>query len=333
MHRKLNYLATAIILSGLLHACGGGGGSGDIIDDGGSPDNGVAFTGVTSQAQVTETNAPEFVGASLTNGTAPGSSTSVVGVVTESDGAAGLSNPDLARLFVQIASAGIAPSVSTSVVGVVVGPVTENCSGGGTLSIEMDVNQSNGSFTGEVTLDGCVEGGQRNDGVMSFSGSYDLQAEAFDSALTFSFSALNITSPGTAAPIDITANGSMECDLTTIDTAFACTQDMDIRDNISGETFRSENLATVLSPTTGGSAMNITGNFYHPDHGYVEIVTNTDLVWADGAAWPSSGVIRLLGRSGSNARITVIDDTQYTLEVDSDGDAEFEVISLEDWPS
>lgn len=325
MRRTLLYVTGSVLLSGLLQACGGGSSGG-----GEAPDNTVTFTGLTSQAQVTETNAPELATAALTNGTASATSSTAIGVAGKG-GNGSLPTHHLSNVFGQIdIQRAISPAAATSVAA---DPVTQDCADGGRITGEATVDPNNGSFSGDITFENCAEAGLTSNGTMTFSGSVDIDSQELNSSLTLAFTDFNTRSTGNnTAAVDITLNGSMECDLTAVLTAFGCTQSFDVRDNLTGETFRTENLQVAFSDNTGGSAVSISGNFYHPDHGYVEIVTDTALSWADGDSWPSSGEIRLLGTANSSARITVIDNTQYMLEVDNDGDGVFESNSVEDWP-
>lgn len=326
MNRNLPKLMSATLLSGLLVACGGGGGG----DNSSAPttNEDVVFTGVSTQAQVTVTNAPELTKTSLSNGTAGATSSAVVGVTTDNNSSS-LATHSLSGLFGRVAAQHINLAGASSVIGVIVGPETEACSGGGTVTVTIDLNQSTGSFTGDIELSNCVEQGQTINGAMAFSGSINVNTLEFDSALAMTFTSLGIKGDGA----NMTLNGRMSCDLRNIDTMLSCTENFDLRDNISGQTFRTENLRVTIMDASGGAQVAISGRFYHPTHGYVEIVTDTSLFVSDNDSWPSVGVIRLLGADGSRARVTVIDASQYTLEVDSDGDTIYESNTVESWSS
>ena len=77
--------------------------------------------------------------------------------------------------------------------------------------------------------------------------------------------------------------------------------------------------------------MTITGRYYHPQNGYVDIATIDALRINYSDQFPSSGQIIITGASGSKARQTAISNTQYSLEVDADGDDIYETVTTENW--
>ncbi|TQV73394.1 hypothetical protein FKG94_16960 [Exilibacterium tricleocarpae] len=348
MGKSLRYLLGLGLAAGLLYGCGGG--SGGSSDDGESPDTTVTFAGLTTQAQVTTDNAPAFTAAVLTNSIAGASPSAVIGVAARDDQAAAPKNPIYTGsssrmytggsegaanpLFTESSRVDIRSVLSAAATAITVDPITQNCADGGSITVEMSVDPDSSSFTGEVTFANCVEAGLTSNGTMALSGTLNPDTETINGLITLAFTSFTTKSQGSesTAAVDITLNGSMACELTTLPFAFGCTQNFDLRDNLGNETFRTEDLAVVLSTVTGGSAVAITGKFYHPDHGYIETITPTDLIWLAGDPWPSSGALRLLGADDSSARVTVIDSTQYMLEVDNDGDGVFESNAIEDWP-
>jgi hypothetical protein len=77
--------------------------------------------------------------------------------------------------------------------------------------------------------------------------------------------------------------------------------------------------------------MTLTGRYYHPEHGYVDIATIDALRINNSDQFPSSGQIIITGASGSKARLTATSNTEYTLEVDADGDDIYEIGTTENW--
>lgn len=67
----------------------------------------------------------------------------------------------------------------------------------------------------------------------------------------------------------------------------------------------------------------VSGEYYDPDYGYVVISTDTTLVINEGADWPSSGVLIITGENDAKARLTASVDT-YTIDVDADGNGSYE---------
>ncbi|NND65282.1 MAG: hypothetical protein HKM24_04870 [Gammaproteobacteria bacterium] len=303
-----------VFLLGFVGACGGGG-----------DDNAVTFIGETAQALVTTTNTPEIAPAALSNGILSASSTSVIG-----RGASSTVSRRVVGDFVnQMVTQKLSLAEIVTVSRVVVGPETDFCSGGGTVTATLNINENTGVFSAIAALNNCTEDGITSNGNLTFSGSVDLVSFEFDSPLLFTFGNLSISDNDAA---DITISGTMECDVDNPSMS-SCTQNFDVLNNVSDEIFRLENYQIVETPISGGTTISISGKFYHPEHGFVELITDTDMFVGDSDEWPTSGVIRLIGLSNSSARITMISTTQFMLEVDSDGDSTYESSTIESWPA
>ena len=78
--------------------------------------------------------------------------------------------------------------------------------------------------------------------------------------------------------------------------------------------------------------MNISGRFYHPDYGYVDIETINTLRIYYTAIWPYTGV---LVASGDNSSLMIDCEGNgpltYTLSVDANGDGIYETVTIENW--
>jgi hypothetical protein len=73
----------------------------------------------------------------------------------------------------------------------------------------------------------------------------------------------------------------------------------------------------------------VSGRYYHPDYGYVDISTPTAFRIYSSSTWPSQGVLVLDGKTGiaggsSRARLTVISSNAYNVEADTNGDGAYE---------
>jgi hypothetical protein len=76
----------------------------------------------------------------------------------------------------------------------------------------------------------------------------------------------------------------------------------------------------------------ISGRYYDPDYGYVEVYTEGPLRIDDGDDWPSDGVLVVTGDTGiaggsTMARLTALSSTTYQVEADTNGDGTY------DWDS
>jgi hypothetical protein len=333
MYKRLSKSMLSItvlaISSSILVACGGGGG-GDDSDNNPGSDNNASFNGATTQAQLTQTNSPDIAESTLSTGTAGADSAGIVGVTTIGNRTT-LPAHALNRIFKTLITERINTATSGSLPGIV---ETDNfqCEDGGNGTITLDINETTGEATGTLELNNCVQFGETTDGKMSFTSTVDLGTSDFNSAITFTFTNFNTKAAG---DVDITMNGSFSCSASQQDTmfAFSCTENFDVRDNITGEVFRTEELTVTTTEGNGGFTTEIDGKFYHPDHGFVEIVTVDEFFTGDEDLWPSRGVIRLEGSNGSTATIRFTGSANYTLEVDEDGDGTPDTVTQESWPS
>ena len=100
---------------------------------------------------------------------------------------------------------------------------------------------------------------------------------------------------------------------------------MYFRDNSTNKVYWVQNYTIELTEETGYVDIDVSGRFYHPDHGYITITTSPPLRINDGDEYPFQGVIVVEGKDGTaggptRARLTVIDNSEYQVEADTDGD-------------
>lgn len=73
-----------------------------------------------------------------------------------------------------------------------------------------------------------------------------------------------------------------------------------------------------------GDLFDLSGRFYDPDEGYIEMETTNSFGIVTGDAFPSFGVMEATGSVGSKARLTAASSTEFKVEADADGDGVFE---------
>lgn len=322
MTNSLKNLSFVLFTSALLSACGGGGGGSSDSAPTAEP---VVYDGLTTQSALTEESSQAFVDAALDNSTSGTTSGSVIGVTTESESQFPLNQTT--TLFYNLSKKYAVSAQGTNLTGVVVGPETESCTQGGSITITIDVNQATGDFTGDIEFDNCREDGQTLEGAMEMSGQIDAATEQFSAPLNITVD--NFTVTGTE--IDTTMSGFIDCDFTYFynSNVLVCRQNLDIRDNTQDETYRLVDFVTIAGSDAAGNALIMDGTFYHPDYGYVEIGTTEQMTIASNGN-PESGTIVLTG-ADSSARITFVDSTEYMLEVDADNDTIYETNTLVAW--
>lgn len=91
-------------------------------------------------------------------------------------------------------------------------------------------------------------------------------------------------------------------------------------------------VTTNESSSSGTTSITASGAFSsHLLGGHVTIATPTPLVQADADAYPRSGVIHIIGASGSALLLTVLSNAQVQLQLDANGDGTYESTSTVAW--
>jgi len=310
-----NILFTVVIALTLV-ACGGGGGGGS------GGDSSISYTGSKDPAVIDTTNAKTMAESSV-----GGSQTGVVFGV-ESDNQE--SQPNLTIIGVsKILSSSVRNIEMNDSVAVLTGAIinvseTDPCLNGGSLSFNLSLNDVTGEFSGTFNFNNCTEGGTTISGSMNASGTINLSTGDI-TQLTFSMNSVTVVSGSES----LTMSGTISTSFS--GSSFTMTMDVLFKDNASGSVVWFENLSISATDNISHLEMSISGRFYHPDYGYIDIVTNQAFLINYSDLNPFLGVMTIIGANGSSARLTVIDNTQYTLEVDEDGDGFYETVTMENW--
>ena len=292
--------------------CGGGGGG----SSSGGGTSGLTYSGVTTQAEVDETNAEEITGGAFATG--------LIG-----DGMVGLSvdqpiesyhilnfrsvnvpiilGDSLNLLdFNAAASSGIQAATQSAS-----DTIPGNC--GGTMSYSISFDDQQGTFSGSFTFSDYCNDGTTLNGAAGFDGQIDVNSQEFIEA-TFSFD--NLTGG------DLSLDGEIHIDFSA--TPNVITFNAYGQDPISGAVFWIKNYSITIDEFAGFVEIVMVGTFYHPDFGYVTLTTPDPLVLHDGDEWPESGTLIVTGANNSKAKLTAIDHSTCTVEVDGDGDGTYE---------
>ncbi|MBL3588471.1 MAG: hypothetical protein JMN24_01590 [gamma proteobacterium endosymbiont of Lamellibrachia anaximandri] len=308
---KARYLGIILGVTLILGACGGGGG------DGGAT---AAYTGNRALADVTVAN-----GNTLANG-GLGASKSVGGVVnvTARPQAEVSAEPNGSFILGTI-------NVITNVVNHSLGKTasrassqartesgTINCSLGGSIHFSLDIPDSGNNFSGYMDFNGCTEAGIAIDGRVDISGTV---AGDTMGSLTLTIS--------NSSPLVITSGGDSVTFIGTlamqINGATTTTVTNLLVINGDGRVEMLENFTVVFTDGQGGNdSLAISGRYYHPVEGYVEITTPVTMLMRPFDVWPFFGTMLLTGSAGSIAQIDIINNAQYTLSIDEDGDGNWE---------
>lgn len=309
----------AVTLAACGSGGGGGGGSGSSSNNGGSSQ--VSYTGVTTQAAVISANADDLSGGAVLGGGA-GAATSLIGVAANE-----ASTP--AKMRSVVASTALKKSLArmdftANGISVIAGAMVPHsdtilgaCGGNAPYSVALD--DVTGDFSGTISFNGYCDDGDTLTGSVNFSGNMNLGTSDF-TAFNLSASSLavvsgadNFTIAGSIASTGITPNS--ENLLITLD----------IRDG-TGTTYRIQDFKCAMtydSPSVGTDRMHvISGRFYHPAYGYVDVASTSDFLSLSTSDYPYSGVLVVIGGSGTRAQLTANSDAQtFTVVVDTNGNA------------
>ncbi len=308
------------ILSGsvlfLAVSCGGGGvGGGEAIS--------LNYTGLTTAAVITEANKEELVENALL--AADAGSLNPLGVVSSS------STPSrqsalLPGLVITVNRLGSKLDLSTSAVPTVsvtgamnsLNNETVNGECGGSMTMSGTMDDVSGDFSLNVNFNNMNDCSGVLNGQASMSGKVDLTGTG---SFKMTFSRLSYRD-GTDS---MTMNGYIQIDMNASGAATS-TMQMDYRDNNANKVYR-VNYTVNFSYDGMNAIMTMTGRFYHPDYGYIDI--NTPVAFHGPTDdFPSSGQIVVTGGAGSagptRVRATFQSGGSYLLEIDLDGDGVYE---------
>jgi len=322
MKSTLSILVAASALA-MLTACGGGGDSSPAAND-------VAITS-TNQAAVTR--------ASLNGGT---------GVALVAQGplaGGGTSSPLVAATLVRravaaaanqrkvIASLGARPgAASTS---------TEACQVSGTMTVTFDDRDGNGTLSnGDVLTAAFAQCHDSDTSSINGTVAITLTAAPTDTTLDASASFQNVTAVDGSVSSGISGNVALhEVDGSTVSTVQLTVGSGGLAVNVASSTYNDSvsfesGMTFSASDTTDGSqaSLSLDGSFAAASiGGRVTVTTLTPLTTTDTSDYPATGVIKIVGASGSTVLATVLDDTQVQLQLDANGDGTYESSTVVAW--
>lgn len=304
-------LFLAVSLTAGLMACGGGGGGG-----------GISYNGVTTQAQITEQNAaalalgtwlsgdtgtnvdifgavqtnPEFFGDSLTFGAMPNILENIIFELGISSFAAGT-------------YAGAVQTVHETIDG--------SC--GGTATVTGNANDQTGAINATVNFSSYCEEDVSINGRANLTGTIDPASEELTD-FTLSFSSLSMVE----ADESITINGSFSANYAVF--PMLVTMSYVLRDNNLMKTYWLRDAQFQLDGQMDYVDISgMTGRYYDPDYGYVELSVGAAIRIYDYANWPSSGSFILTGAKGTaggetKVRLVFLNSNEYRVDADTNGD-------------
>lgn len=315
----------AIMITGLtfLWACGGGGGGGG--DGGISPS--IPYSGLETPAIITDENAETLaVGAYL--GIAYSGQSGDITPMSLAEQSTSPDEPNLksvllfSRIWEETAVDYLTRELSTGPVFLATvsidEPMTGDCRGYADVSGWVD--DQTGDFDLDVTYheysDDCVveiSGRTKMQGKLDLYGLSINQVKITYEALAVSFEGLYLTQ-----------SGVWSGDFRQVPTLM--TFDLVTRDEITGKTYWMRDVEMQSSPVSGTSdtEYQISGRYYDPDLGYVELTTREPLRFYFEEDYPYQGRVKLAGAGNTAALAEFVSNAVYRVTCDEDGDGQYD---------
>jgi hypothetical protein len=202
------------------------------------------------------------------------------------------------------------------------GTVNGEC--GGSFSTDLQFDRNTGFISGAFTYADYCEADTLFNGRAVIRGRLDPDTGELD-YIDFTISGLSGTRDGEGFRLD----GSVR--LTALEATNSNTNTNQVRmdllfeDLASGETLWLNGF--VISVTEGEDYEEVafSGRIYHSVHGYVDLSTEVPFRFEEDEDTPSEGVLLLTGADNGKILMTVISESHYQVEADTDGD------DLYDW--
>ena len=103
-----------------------------------------------------------------------------------------------------------------------------------------------------------------------------------------------------------------------------------LRDDAAKLAYKIENFNINLTNGAGYVDADLSGRYYDPNHGYIDISTPTPLQISGTDYWPSSGVFHAEGNNDS-ATFTALSKTTYQLDIDTNDDGTSDITTTGSW--
>lgn len=312
-------LLLSIVIIFTLVACQG---SNEAPAPAGPPAGGAAvapYSGLSTQAVLTSTNAEELSTAAF-SGVPIGNAMAIMGIDGDLDAGSPAQQSTVANILadlipqIDVRAFSSANAASGAIMNA---SKTINGSCGGTATYSIEYDDSGGSFVGDLIFTNYCENGVviNTVGASVIMGNYDDNQNLFNN---FSLTVTNTTV--TSNNVTYTLLGSITYNFLNAN-AFTC--QLELLVDKGHVTYMVNNYQLSASQTPTYRDISITGRYYHPSHGYVDVTTTTPFRYMTGDVHPTIGVLVLAG-DNSGARLTIMSSTTYRAECDADGDGTYE---------
>jgi len=318
MRRTLSVF-TVLLLAG-LSACGGGGGGGG--------SDASPYTGLTTPAVITTSNADNIARQAFQGGDLAANATLAP---ARSDDVRTTAGKPMALTLVQLLSGAADAAFPRPIA--VRAPLPRSSytdwfpdeMGIGRVDFTLNMNDQTGAFTGTFLFTNYHgDSGGIINGSVAVSGSYDF-AQDMITGIRFNFRSTHIVDGAE----DVTAIGTV--DLVSGTGGGSATLNIVFRDNTNAKTIKLSDYTVTVTDLGGDTEVQTSGRIYLHDFGYVDVSTVAPFLYPALSTQPTSGVITLTGSNSCRARLTVVDATTYTVELDADGNDSYEWTVTHTW--
>ena len=296
---KFVFLFLAGLVTLIIAACGGGGGG---VGGGGETPPGTNYTGVTTQAIITEENAEALLLGAYRLGQAYEAGTPAMGLSLEPTTVLGPSRSQatadsltafMARIELRSDHYSVARQVVTDSQ-----TIDGNC--GGSAFVTVSLYEETGDFNGSATFNDYCEDG------MTMSGGSTINGRVQESGGIISYESYNMTftpklsfKSGSDA---FTMAGDISFSFPNPTTAIV-TMNVSMRDDDTAQIYEVVDLVHNFTDQGSSLALTTTGRYYDPFHGYVDLDTPVLLQFFNDEDWPSAGTLRAEGGNNTWARM------------------------------
>ncbi len=314
---KLIHMALAVIMTVLFLGC----------SSGGSSDGGVVYTGKTTPAVITATNAESMAGAGL-NGSQSSSTVAVgalqgsaVSGIAVAQNIVGSASSVVQGVAIGSMAAGVIQTTSQTILAADVGAV----SGSITLVGQIDDVTHLGTIT--MTYNQfTVPSGTVMNGVIT------IKVDAVDSLLNRTNATMTFTSFKVA---DATNSLAMGGSVHIITAGATDTMTLNFTIDSNGHQTKMENFVYVVVSSAAPNFMSesLSGRVYDSVEGYVDVSTTAPMLTALSTdLYPSSGGPFLVkGSNNTQVRLTPQNVTSVLVEADTTGDGIFDYSAVQPW--
>ena len=317
------FIIAMFLFTLFLISCGGGGGS---TGDGGTPT--ISYTGIKDEASIGDDNATDLTTESYTNGSLGSAMSDIAASQTENS--EHVYTPRMLKVSNVLKDSLFKVDLTSRSTGTFAGAVsqvTDTIAGscGGSASYTISVNDETGAFSSSFTYNNYCEGGVIISGSVDFSGHFDVDAGEF---LTFEFSFNNLST--TLGGDSVTIKGDMAFDSTNYP-VITLTMTILIKDNRIDRVYWVKGYLLTLTEEVACVDIDISGTFYHPEHGFVTLSTVQALTLCGSDEYPESGELLITGKNGTTARIIFLSPMTYQVIADTNGNGSYD--DLDDFDS